>query len=96
MSESAQAMLEIVDLHGYYGKSHVLHGVNLHFKTVNDEHGHDAGDRLLAAFAQQLLGDCRISDVVCRYGGEEFCLLMPGTRAASAARKLGLVLARWR
>ena len=30
MSESAQAMLEIVDLHGYYGKSHVLHGVNLH------------------------------------------------------------------
>ena len=67
-----------------------------HFKTVNDEHGHDAGDRLLAAFAQQLLGDCRISDVVCRYGGEEFCLLMPGTRAASAARKLGLVLARWR
>ena len=30
MSESAQAMLEIADLHGYYGKSHVLHGVNLH------------------------------------------------------------------
>ena len=33
MSESTQAMLEIADLHGYYGKSHVLHGVNLHVKS---------------------------------------------------------------
>ena len=43
-----------------------------HFKRVNDEHGHAAGDRLLAAFGELLARHCRRSDVACRYGGEEF------------------------
>lgn len=67
-----------------------------HFKAVNDNHGHDAGDRLLVAFADLLLDSSRESDVVCRYGGEEFCVLMPGTAAEAAARKLELLLDRWR
>jgi diguanylate cyclase (GGDEF)-like protein len=67
-----------------------------HFKRVNDEHGHAAGDRLLAVFGELLGSQCRKSDVACRYGGEEFCLLMPRTDAAGAQRKLQSLLRRWR
>ena len=67
-----------------------------HFKKVNDHHGHDAGDRLLAAFGRLLALRLRRSDVACRYGGEEFCVLMPGTDAASARRKIDALLKRWR
>jgi diguanylate cyclase (GGDEF)-like protein len=67
-----------------------------HFKRVNDEHGHDAGDRLLAAFGRLLAANLRKSDVACRYGGEEFCVLMPETDAAGARRKIAVLLKRWR
>jgi diguanylate cyclase (GGDEF)-like protein len=67
-----------------------------HFKAVNDRHGHAAGDRLLAAFGELLAGHCRASDVACRYGGEEFCLLMPRTDADGAKRKTQALLRRWR
>jgi diguanylate cyclase (GGDEF)-like protein len=67
-----------------------------HFKRVNDEHGHAAGDRLLAAFGELLARHCRRSDVACRYGGEEFCLLMPRTDAPGASRKVQSLLRRWR
>jgi len=67
-----------------------------HFKRVNDEHGHDAGDRLLAAFGRLLAANLRKSDVACRYGGEEFCVLMPETDAAGARRKIAALLRRWR
>jgi two-component system, cell cycle response regulator len=67
-----------------------------HFKHVNDEHGHAAGDRLLAAFGELLAAQCRRSDVACRYGGEEFCLLMPRTDATDARRKVQALLRRWR
>jgi two-component system, cell cycle response regulator len=67
-----------------------------HFKRVNDERGHDAGDRLLAGFGRLLASGLRKSDVACRYGGEEFCLLMPDTDAASARRKVMAMLKRWR
>jgi diguanylate cyclase (GGDEF)-like protein len=66
-----------------------------HFKAVNDEHGHDAGDQVLAAFATLLQHDTRDSDVACRYGGEEFCLLMPNTPAQAALRKVEDLLQRW-
>ena len=58
-----------------------------HFKTVNDALGHAAGDQLLADFGELLDAQCRKSDVACRYGGEEFCLLMPRTQAQAARRK---------
>ncbi|MBI3157680.1 MAG: diguanylate cyclase [Burkholderiales bacterium] len=67
-----------------------------HFKAVNDGHGHDAGDRLLAAFGALLALGCRRSDIACRYGGEEFCLLLPRSTADGARRKVQALLRRWR
>lgn len=66
-----------------------------HFKDVNDQHGHDAGDMLLAAFGDLLIQRMRKSDVACRYGGEEFCVLMPRTDAQAARRKLEKLLLEW-
>jgi diguanylate cyclase (GGDEF)-like protein len=48
-----------------------------HFKTVNDSHGHQAGDEVLRAFSRLLLEHARAEDIVCRYGGEEFLLILP-------------------
>jgi len=67
-----------------------------HFKTVNDRHGHVAGDKLLAAFGALLLAQGRRSDTAFRFGGEEFCLLMPRTDAESAQRKVEGLLRAWR
>ncbi len=54
------------------------------FKTVNDTHGHIVGDIILKAFAQVLNAQCRSSDHLCRYGGEEFCILLTDTSEDSA------------
>jgi two-component system cell cycle response regulator len=67
-----------------------------HFKSVNDEHGHAAGDVVLHESARRLTATCRVSDIVARYGGEEFVLLLPETPAQAAvvlADKLRWVLA---
>ncbi|NBC22078.1 MAG: DUF484 family protein [Gammaproteobacteria bacterium] len=58
-----------------------------HFKRVNDNHGHMAGDHVLAEVAQRIESRIRASDVAARYGGEEFVLLLPDT-GAGAARTL--------
>jgi diguanylate cyclase (GGDEF)-like protein len=50
-----------------------------HFKSVNDRHGHLAGDAVLRQVAQCIGGEVRDSDVSARYGGEEFVILLPGT-----------------
>jgi diguanylate cyclase (GGDEF)-like protein/PAS domain S-box-containing protein len=55
-----------------------------HFKRFNDEHGHDQGDRVLQAIAQSLQEHVRKVDVPCRYGGEEFLAILPGTNQAGA------------
>lgn len=55
-----------------------------HFKAVNDNHGHLAGDRVLREIAERIEMEVRASDVVARYGGEEFALLLPDTRAEEA------------
>ncbi len=55
-----------------------------HFKQLNDSHGHLAGDRMLRAFADQLRSNLRQSDIVCRWGGEEFILLLRETAPAQA------------
>ena len=58
-----------------------------HFKRVNDTHGHPAGDAVLEHLAGLLREQSTTNDVTCRYGGEEFLLLLPGvTREAALAR----------
>jgi diguanylate cyclase (GGDEF)-like protein len=58
-----------------------------HFKRVNDSFGHEAGDIVLTAVANLLKSNVRGSDIACRYGGEEFALILPETGADSAARR---------
>ncbi len=48
-----------------------------HFKRFNDTYGHEAGDRLLAVLGRYLQGAARAEDIACRYGGEEFTLILP-------------------
>jgi diguanylate cyclase (GGDEF)-like protein len=55
-----------------------------HFKTVNDRHGHAAGDAVLRMFAERVRRAVRRVDVLVRRGGEEFVLIMPLTGATQA------------
>jgi len=54
------------------------------FKTVNDKHGHDAGDRLLRATGQAISRSIRPGDMAARFGGDEFAVLLPGSTIATA------------
>lgn len=49
-----------------------------HFKSINDRYGHVAGDKILTATASLLAGLVRTTDIAARFGGEEFCIVMPG------------------
>ena len=62
-----------------------------HFKHVNDEWGHHAGDAVLREVAQLLRSDMRRTDIVARYGGEEFALIFPETTGVEARLKLDRV-----
>ncbi len=59
-----------------------------HFKRINDQHGHDAGDEVLRRFAAVIRGEVRSSDKLVRWGGEEFLLLCPETDVAHAMTML--------
>ncbi|MCD7061174.1 PleD family two-component system response regulator [Pelagibacterium xiamenense] len=54
------------------------------FKAVNDTHGHDVGDKILKEFALRLQRNIRGVDLACRFGGEEFVVVMPDTDALQA------------
>jgi diguanylate cyclase (GGDEF)-like protein/PAS domain S-box-containing protein len=56
-----------------------------HFKAVNDRHGHDMGDEVLRRVAEGLTGSLRSTDLLARWGGEEFAILLPGTPLRGAA-----------
>ena len=55
-----------------------------YFKSVNDTHGHDIGDEVLKEFAARIAANVRGIDLACRYGGEEFVVVMPDTDVAFA------------
>jgi two-component system, sensor histidine kinase LadS len=57
-----------------------------HFKRINDQHGHEAGDRTLVEAATLLQSLCRKSDIVARWGGEEFVVMLPEMDSAEASR----------
>jgi len=61
-----------------------------HFKAYNDIHGHQAGDRLLAEFARVLQDNVRSTDILCRYGGEEFAVILPETGRGGAQWRAGV------
>jgi len=68
------------------GESYVAAYADLdHFKTLNDVHGHDAGDRALRLFARVLRDSVRPSDIPARYGGEEFVVVLPNCGPGDAA-----------
>jgi two-component system cell cycle response regulator len=57
-----------------------------HFKRINDTFGHDVGDEVLKEFALRLATNVRGVDLACRYGGEEFVVIMPDTALSDALR----------
>lgn len=58
-----------------------------HFKRLNDNYGHEAGDAVLAAVGQLLLSSTRPEDICCRYGGEELAVVLPDTSHADAVMR---------
>ena len=65
-----------------------------HFKAINDEYGHAAGDEVLRVYSKNILSIFRHHDMVARYGGEEFAVLSPNTDSDGAVRALNKVRRR--
>jgi diguanylate cyclase (GGDEF)-like protein len=61
------------------------------FKAVNDQYGHEAGDRVLCLVAQTIRGNLRVNDIAARLGGDEFIILLPQTGATDADAALGKI-----
>src|SRR5262249_52013812 len=62
-----------------------------HFKRFNDTFGHDAGDFVLNAIAQLIAKGVRVTDIACRYGGEELAVLLPESDLACALGRAELL-----
>ncbi|MBN2047632.1 MAG: GGDEF domain-containing protein [Anaerolineaceae bacterium] len=57
-----------------------------HFKLINDRYGHQCGDKVLSILGKRLIQNIRLSDVICRFGGEEFVILLPETKLENALK----------
>ena len=70
-----------------FEKYHISTGILFldidHFKRVNDRYGHDTGDRILRMVATTIANSLRSLDLVCRWGGEEFIIILPNVDAPS-------------
>lgn len=78
--------------------SHSLNLVLLdidHFKTVNDTHGHHVGDEIIKALADSMQTAFRAADIPCRYGGEEFAIVMPDSSVEAASLATGRLQAEF-
>jgi diguanylate cyclase (GGDEF)-like protein len=82
--ERAADLLASAQRHGH-GLALLMLDID-HFKRINDQHGHAAGDHALQTLAQVLRTSLRRGDLVCRHGGEEFCVLLWHGEAQAAAR----------
>ncbi len=75
-----------------YGKQLTIAVIDVdRFKSLNDAHGHSAGDRVLRKIGSILRDSCRQSDTVGRYGGEEFVVILPETDIEAAQQKVELL-----
>lgn len=87
----------LVSLFGRTGQPLAVAMLDLDFfKDVNDRHGHLFGDEVLRTVARVLTEGTRAGDVVCRYGGEEFCLLFPNSTAEDAMARVESLLEQTR
>ncbi len=82
IDQRAEAAVRLVERHGR-PLSCLMADID-HFKLINDRFGHAAGDEVLRETARRISSACRASDVVGRYGGEEFLLVLPETTAEDA------------
>ena len=98
---SQDQLTELLNRRGFYDAvtkligTHPIHGeaavamIDLdHFKDVNDTYGHESGDKALQLIAAKLKAAFRDSDLVCRFGGEEFVVLLPKANLQDAQHKL--------
>ena len=63
-------------------------------KQINDQYGHEAGDVMISAFAQVLRRHTRDTDILCRYGGDEFVLILRNITSLEVIRKKGETICR--
>lgn len=89
LNESLDRELVLAQRHGY-PVSVIMADLD-HFKTINDRYGHLAGDEVLKAFSSLLMQHARSSDVFCRFGGEEFFLVMPNMDISTAYQRTELI-----
>ena len=83
----------LVSLFGRTGQPLAVAMLDLdYFKSVNDEHGHLFGDAVLRTVSRVLTDGTRAGDIVCRYGGEEFCLVFPNSTAEDAIARVETLL----
>ncbi|MGI9151035.1 MAG: GGDEF domain-containing protein [Limnohabitans sp.] len=67
-----------------------------HFKSINDTHGHLGGDSVLAHAGRLIANAFRVDDMACRFGGEEFCVLLRNCNAEQATRQAELLVEKFR
>jgi diguanylate cyclase (GGDEF)-like protein len=67
-----------------------------HFKNINDTHGHLGGDSILSFSGRLIANAFRIDDIPCRFGGEEFCVLLRDCHAAQAMQQAALLVEKFR